>query len=136
MLYYLNKDTVPTIPTPHDCVIEKVSIQEEYIIIEFEDDISCHDSVRHIMPDAKSLVIKIHLIDDFYTYKMKHYRRPWCKGDYACIDNLLLEKIVEKGRLEYLYHYVGYQSIIIKLWSHSPITLDIQADYVEYEWTV
>ncbi len=113
MLYYLNKDTVPTIPTPHDCVIEKVSIQEEYIIFEFEDDISCHDSVRHVMPDAKSLVIKIHLIDDFYTYKMKHYRRPWYKGDYACIDNLLLEKIVEKGRLEYLYHYVGYQSIII-----------------------
>lgn len=136
MLYFLNKDTVPTIPTPHDCVIKKVSIQEEYIIFEFEDDISCHDSVRYFKPDAKSLIIKIHLIDDFDTYKIKHYKRPWCKGDYARIDNSLLVKIAEKERLEYLYHYVGYQSIIIRLWSQTYITLDVQADYIEYKWTI
>ena len=68
MIYYLNKDTVPTIPTPHDCEIKKVTIQGDYIIFEFDDDISYHDSIRHFIPDAKSLVIKIHLVDDFDTY--------------------------------------------------------------------
>ena len=72
MFYYLNKDTVPTIPTPHDCKIKKVTIQGDYIIFEFEDDISYHDSIRHFNPDAKSLVIKIHLVDDFDIYKMKY----------------------------------------------------------------
>ena len=136
MFYYLNKDTVPTIPLPHDCEIKKVTIQEDYIIFEFEDDISYHDSIRHFNPDAKSLVIKIHLVDDFDTYKMKYYRKPWCRGDYSRIDNAQLEKIAKKERLEYLYHYVGYQSMIIKLFSQTYITLDIATDYIEYEWIV
>ena len=87
MFSYLNKDTVPTIPTPHDCEIKKVTVQGDYIIFEFEDDISYHDSIRHFNPDAKSLVIKIHLVDDFDTYKMKYYKKPWCRGDYSRIDN-------------------------------------------------
>ena len=136
MFYYLNKDTVPTIPTPHDCKIKKVTIQGDYIIFEFEDDISYHDSIRHFNPDAKSLVIKIHLVDDFDTYKMKYYKKPWCRGDYSRIDNAQLEKIAKKERLEYLYHYVGYQSMIIKLFSKTYITLDIATDYIEYEWIV
>ena len=87
MFYYLNKDTVPTIPTPHDCEIKKVTIQGDHIIFEFEDDISYHYSISHFNPDAKSLVIKIHLVDDFDTYKMKYYKKPWCRGDYSRIDN-------------------------------------------------
>ena len=136
MFYYLNKDTVPTIPTPHDCTIKKVTIQRDYIIFEFEDDISYHDSIRDLNPDAKSLVIKIHLVDIFYTYKMKHYRKPWCRGDYSRIDNAQLEKIAKKEGLEYLYHYVGYQSMIIKLFSQTDITLDIATDYIEFEWII
>mgnify|MGYP003433767272 FL=1 len=134
MIYYLNQDTVPTIPTPHDCKIKKVTIRGDFIIFEFEDDISYHDSIRHSNPDAKSLVIKIHLVDDFDTYKMKYYKKPWCRGDYSRIDNVQLEKIAKNERLEYLYHYVGYQSIIIKLFSQTYITLDIATDYIEYEW--
>lgn len=39
-------------------------------------------------------------------------------------------------RLEYLYHNVGYQSIIIKLCSEGTgfIIIDAEADYVELEW--
>ena len=136
MIYYLNHDTVPTLPTPHDCKIKKVTIRGDFIIFEFEDDISYHDSIRHSNPDAKSLVIKIHLVDDFDTYKMKYYKKPWCRGDYSRIDNAQLEKIAKNERLEYLYHYVGYQSIIIKLFSQTYITLDIVTDYIEYEWIV
>lgn len=39
-----------------------------------------------------------------------------------------------KDNLEYLYHNVGYCSIIVKLWSSNDIVLDITADYVEFEW--
>ena len=136
MIYCLNKDTVPTIPTPHDCKIKKVTIRDDFIIFEFEDDISYHDSIRRYNPDAKSLVIKIHLIDTFDTYKMKYYRKPWCRGDYSRIDNAKLEKIALNEGLEYIEHYVGYQSIIIKLFSQTYITLDIVTDYIEYEWIV
>ena len=136
MFYYLNEDTVPTIPTPHDCKIKEVTIQGDFIIFEFEDDISHYDSIRHFNPDAKSLVIKIHLVDDFDTYKMKYYKKPWCRGGYSRIDNAQLEKIAKNERLEYLCHYVGYQSIIIKLFSQTHITLDIVTDYIEYEWIV
>ena len=95
MIYYLNQDTVPTIPTPHDCIIKKVTIRGDFIIFEFEDDISYHDSIRHSNPDAKSLVIKIHLVDDFDTYKMKYYKKPWCRGVHSRIDNAQLEKIAK-----------------------------------------
>ena len=44
--------------------------------------------------------------------------------------------IAEKERLEYLYHYIGYQSIIIKLFSKTYIALDIQADYIDFDWIV
>ena len=138
MIYWLNKDTVPTIPTPHDCKIKKVTIQDDFIIFEFEDDISCYDSIRYRNPDAKSLVIKIHLVDvdDFNTYKMKYYKKPWCRGDYSRIENAQLEKIAKNESLEYIFHYVGYQSIIIKLFSRTHIILDIETDYIEYEWIV
>ena len=134
MIYYLNKETVPTILGPHDCVIKRVSIQEDFIIFEFEDDISHYDSIHYINPKAKSLVIKIHLTDTFDTYRMKHYLKPWCKGTYARIDNNKLKSIAEKEQLTYLYHTVGYESIIIKLDSNAPLVVDINADYVEYKW--
>lgn len=134
MIYWLNKESFPTIPTPHDCVIKKISIEENFLILIFEDGISVYDSIKHIHPNAKSLIIKIHLIDNFDTYKMKGCKRPWCKGTYIRIDNQHFEKIAEKGRIEYLYHYVGYQSITIKLFCKTHISLDIQADYIDYEW--
>ena len=34
----------------------------------------------------------------------------------------------------YLYNFVGYQSIIIKMYSDSAIIMDASVDYVEYEW--
>lgn len=134
MIYCLNNENVPTIPTPHDCIIKKVNVEQAFVTFTFEDDISTRDSIKCIQPNAKSLIVKIHLIDDFDTYKMKDYKRPWCKSTYARIDNQLLEEIAEKGRLEYLYHYVGYHAIIIKLFCETYIVLDLPVDYIEYEW--
>jgi len=37
-------------------------------------------------------------------------------------------------RLEYLHQYIGYESIIIKLFDTSEIMLELNADFIEYEW--
>ena len=41
-----------------------------------------------------------------------------------------------KPKLEYIGHYVGYNSIIIDLYSASQgrVVLECEADIVEYEW--
>ena len=51
------------------------------------------------------------------------------------IENSLLTQLTEgRFRLEYLYHNVGYGSIITKLFSGDEIILDAEIDYVEFEW--
>lgn len=66
MIYYLDSTELPTIPVPHDCVIDSVSFSDNFLILDFEQGISIYDSIQHICPDAKSLTIKMHLIDTFY----------------------------------------------------------------------
>jgi len=68
--YYLNTDVIPTIPVPHDCVIKEITFDSDFLVLKFEDDISYYDSIKSIRPNAKSLVVRIHLYDPiFYTYK-------------------------------------------------------------------
>ena len=57
------------------------------------------------------------------------------EGYYKRLNNGRITELA-KGRfkLEYLYHNVGYCSIIIKLFSGEGIILDAEADYVEFEW--
>ena len=33
--YYLNKDVLPTIPVPHDCIIKKIRIEHKWLIFTF-----------------------------------------------------------------------------------------------------
>ena len=63
-IFYLNKDILPTIPVPHDCVIKDIQIGGQHLTFVFEDDISYHDSIKFIAPEAKSLIIRYHLTDD------------------------------------------------------------------------
>ena len=134
--YYLNGNLLPTIPVPHDCVIKKVRLEDQYIIFEFEDDISRYDSIKNFKPELKSLIIKYHLLNDgdFSIYKWKKPSGFSNKnGRYDCVDNHIITKMSD-GRLEYLYHYIGYRSIIIKLFSNGFIMIDADADYIEFEW--
>ena len=138
-VYYLNEKTLPTIPVPHDCVIKRIQLTDQCIVLIFEDDISYHDSIRHIMPEAKSLIVRYHFADDgnsFSIYQWTASRKPFSKvGYYKCIDNRMLTKIPEgKYKVEYLYHNVGYRSIITKLFANGYIILDAEIDYVEFEW--
>lgn len=131
--YYLNTDTLPTIPVPHDCVIDEITFDTEYLVFKFEEDISYHDSIKSINPNAVSLIIRIHLVDqEFDAYKFKLRGRLGGKG-YRLIHNKKLLTLRQKN-VEYLYHYVGYQSILIKLFQDGDYLLDLYADFVEFQW--
>lgn len=135
--YFLNGDTLPTIPVPHDCVIDNITIENQYIIFNFEQNISYHDSIKYIKPDAKSLVIKFHLTDEcFNLYKWHESINFFAdEGFYKCIDSSELFKLASpKYRLEYLYHYVAYQSLIIEMCASTTIRLELTVDYVEFYW--
>ena len=134
--YYLDGKILPTIPVPHDCVIKKVRLENQHIIFEFEDDISYYDSIKNFKPEVKSLIIKYHLLndEDFSIYKWKKPSGFFNKnGRYDCVGNHAITKLSD-SRLEYLYHYVGYRSIIIKLFLNGFIIMDADVDHIEYEW--
>lgn len=137
--YYLNGKTLPTIPVPHDCVIKEIRRGEEGIEFIFEDDITRHDSAGHLRPEAKSLIVRYHFADtpgDFSVCKWVKPKKPFSKnGHYKLLDNGQLTGLPEgKFRLEYLYHNVGYCSVITKLFADGLIILDVRADRVELEW--
>lgn len=141
--YFLNGETLPTIPVPHDCVIKKVRLKDQCIEFVFENDISYHDSIKYYKPDAKSLIIKYHFANDPADYSIYKWIKPnrllsklFSKdGHYKRIKTgLFTELSGGKLRLEYLYHNVGYCSIITKLFSDGYIILDAEVDYVEFVW--
>lgn len=134
-IYYLNKETLPTISVPHDCVVKDIQIKDQTLIFVFEDDISSHDSIQAIHPNAKSLIIRYHLTEEngFFLYKWKKPAKFSRKdGCYCRLGNSQLFTFA--GHIEYLYHNVGYCSIIIKLFADSGVILDAYVDYLEYEW--
>ena len=140
-IYYLNAKELPTIPVPHDCIIKEITVEDDSLVFIFEDDISYHDSIKNTRPDAKSLIIRFHFlndINDIQTFMRKKPDRLLNKtGVYKEIDlinqrNILIENSGKK--LEYLYHNVGYCSIIVKLCSLNSVILDMDIDYVEFEW--
>ena len=57
------------------------------------------------------------------------------EGFYKCTDSSELFKLASpKYRLEYLYHYVAYQSLIIEMCASTTIRLELTVDYVEFYW--
>ena len=139
--YYLNGKEVPTIPVPHDCIVKDIKLDDGNLVFSFEDDISYHDSIKNKYPKAKTLIIRFHLIQDIYDINLfirsKANRFLHKAGVFREIDLTKRHKdllTLTKYNLEYLYHNVGYCSIIVKLWSSNDIVLDITADYVEFEW--
>lgn len=124
----------PALPTPHDCMIEKVSVDGEYVVFHFEHEICTHDSVARIHPGADSLMIRYHLCGPLYFFcKRKSHTPLFGKEGYVLIDNNKLPLKSKEG-LVYLYHTVGYQAIMIKLLQESEILMDAHVDCVEYEW--
>ena len=142
--YNLSTDSLPTIPVPHDCVIKTIIIDKDRQCISFvfEDDISVHDSIADTHPGAKSLIIKYHFYSDIEDYELNKKMKPTLflrNGGYKCLTDYEKGKHEEllkltKYNLEYLYHYVAYQAIIIVLWAKTEIVLKLEVDTIEYEW--
>ena len=131
--YYLNQDILPTIPTPHDCIITSIEYDSEFLILKFEEAISYHDSVKIINSNAKSLIIKIHLLNrEFDVYKWKRHLSFGKGQGFALVDcNKVFSRI--KGTT-YLSHYITYNSIIIELFQSESIVLKVESDFIEFEW--
>ena len=126
-LYYLNKNELPTLPYIHDCVIKEIELNDEYLIFKFEDDISDHDSILN--KNYKSLIIKYHLIENLFVYKSK---RLFNKEFYYLLKDNKINKLKD---LEYLYQYVDFYSLIIKIVrGRDYFIFDLDVDYIEYEW--
>ena len=136
--YLLNTDTLPTIPTPHDCVVVEIKADSEFLTFVFEDELNLHDSIEAIRPSAAGLTIRFHkskyYASDSVLY-LRNIRRK--RSGYRPVKLDELFRLTAHEDLEYLYHYVGYQCLIIKLWSWScrnDIQLELSTDYVEFEW--
>lgn len=131
--YYLNQDVLPTIPTPHDCIITSIEYDSKFLTLKFEEDISYHDSIKIINSNAKSLAMKIHLLaSEFDVYKWKRHLSLGKGQGFALMDcNKVFSKI--KGTA-YLSHYITYNSIIIELFQSESIVLKVESDFIEFEW--
>ena len=126
-LYYLNKNELPTLPYIHDCVIKEIELNDDYLIFKFEDDISDYDSILN--KNYKSLIIKYHLIENLFVYKSK---RLFNKEYYYLLEDNKINKLKD---LEYLYQYVDFYSLIIKIFrGRDYYIFDLDVDYIEYEW--
>ena len=133
-LYYLSDFKLPIIPTPHDCVIDKIEFNGIFLTFFFEKDITYHDSISVLNKNARSLIIRFHLTDDFDIFKHKVTNIFIFKSEkYVKIKN---EKFLnnKKYKTEYLYHTVGYQKINVSLYQNGFVNIVINADYVELEW--
>ena len=137
--YRLVGEQLPTIPLPHDCEIKSIRLQDGILEMVFEDDISRHEAIQYWKPDAKSLVMRFHLDcapEDCEILRWVRRRKPFGRnGHYKVIGFGELSGLTEH-RLEYLYHYVTYCSVIVKLCSRKTgnVLLDMDVKAVELEW--
>ena len=134
--YALIQETLPTLPTPHDCIISRIELDEQFIVFYFEENIAAHDSIKAIRPNAQSLIIRYHLTEHkayaFYEWR-RGIRLFFPSGYYKEIQKPDLNQFTSV-KLEYLYQHIDYSSIIITLFSRGYIILKAEIDYAEYEW--
>ena len=110
-VFYLNKETLPMIPVPHDCFIKEIALKDGFAEFTFEDDISYHDSIKFIKPEAKSLIIRYHLIydlDDIDITMLESMTYHWWARDpyahkchYRVFDYKKLPELTKDGILSY-----------------------------------
>ncbi len=129
--YRLDEAGLPTLPVPHDCVIQEIHKEDDRLVFIFEDDISRRDSIRPVMPTARSLIMTFHLTDT-YEVLSRRWNRLRKRSEYIELRN---EKALFGTACAYLCHYVAYGQIIVKLWrGRTEFMLTLTADSVEYDW--
>ena len=133
-IYKLDGKNIDIIPVPHDCVIKDIWEEDDYLIIDFEDDISYHDAIKPIRPEAQTLTMRFHLEYGGLT-GIYQYRKTQHHEGYMNVKSL--QKLMKEcnHNFTYLYHYVAYHQIIVELCASNSILLTLNADALEYEWS-
>lgn len=132
--YDLTGKALPTIPVPHDCVIREISLADGWLVLSFEEKIACHGSVQYSHPNARTLRMRIHLLDEEFNL-LAHERRRYENVYVERKPKKLFELARREERLEYLSHLVGYGEMQIELFqSAGSVLVDLCADRVEMEW--
>ncbi len=150
-IYNLNTDPLSWPPVPHDCLITDIKLADRILEFTFEEDISCHDSIKALKPGAKSLVMRFHLCGDPYdeenllvrlepAVKIRRWN-PWKPFSpnrrYRILDTNKLSGLT-KSRigLGYLDHFISQSSgtLIVSLGFAANIYIEMYADSIEYEW--
>ncbi len=129
-IYRLDEAQPPALITPHDCKIKEIKKENGFLVFVFEDDISYNDSVKYVTPKAKSLIIKYHLTDTYGIYRQR-FNKLLRRLEYIELKN---ESSLFGTQSEYLYQYVMYNQLIIKLFNKTEYMLTVSADYAEYDW--
>ena len=125
------------IPILHDCVIRKISAENDHLIFTFENELYTHESIQVIHPSANSLIMSFHLtrysgMDEYRLYVRKATKR---RESYKRIGKEALFKLPEyKPGLQYLYHYVGAREMILHLCTDKNYVLYVCADKVKFNW--
>ena len=75
--YYLNKDTLPVMPVPHDNIISSITVDDEFMTFILETDPEDKDdSIQYFKPGVKGLTIRYHLCGRLFDiYQMKNASR-------------------------------------------------------------
>ena len=132
--FNLCAQALPTLPVPHDAVIRRVFMEGEHLVFQFEEGIAVHDMVARIHPNARSLVIRYHLLEPEYDY-YKSFNKAGKWGYLLKKPEKLLRLAVRGNKVTYLDHYVSYASLIVVLFKgHTYRRVEMTADEVEYEW--
>lgn len=133
-MYSLVDRQLPTIPAPHDCCITEIVLRDDWLIFTFDDDISRHESIKHIHPNAKALRVKYHLWEDMnielYAYEQRKYENVFVRRKLKKL--FALPKCVHKP--EYILHYVTCGGIQIEISTDQSYVLNLHADQVIFEW--
>ena len=146
--YKFDGNNTSNIPVPHDCKIRDIREEDDYLIIDFENDISYHDAIKAVHPDAQTLTVRFHLeyggLNGAKAYGglqgIYRHRHSKKHGEgYMLVKSLKkLRKLIKGCSIPatYLYHYVAYQQVIVELWVDDSTLLMLWADSVEFEWTL
>ena len=132
--YNLVERQLPTIPTPHDCRIAEIVLDDGWLVFTFDDDIARHESIKHMHPNAKALKIKYHLWEDtnieLYAYEQRKYENVFVQRKLRKLFALPLGVL----KPEYILHYVTCGGIQIEISTDQSYVLNFRTDQVIFEW--
>lgn len=137
-IYRLDGNTLPSIPVPHDCIIDSVREDDETLEFIFEEDISKYDAASWYHPDVQTLRIRFHKTEPDACTVFRYSKTIRYEG-YGFFRVPSLQQLMRKKKkksAEYLFHYVAYNSMIVRLSLDQIVLLQIETDRIELIWTL